>query len=457
MSTFTFNYNGQPIKISGPPGATEAQARAIFQQQVNSGALVGLQSGDRIGSAQQAVGGVPGAGAALEQAASGVPGSTRGALGTAFSTVGKSFVSAGIGQTPVAAQLLKNITQSTQGLVPTNGITTADFAKTEPALTPIQGLSTNDVRATVAQAAAISGQAPAQVTNDGVGRYSLDGAQLERAGLIKPGTVNTYLASNTNSLTDVVKSPTVWTGKDGINSLDSFLSSPRAQSTAQQNLMSSGLSTVQQLGIPVASLPAKALGGLSLNAARSPEQTMAWAQGQLPADAKAQFDAAARDGAFAVGTADQKLNNAMTQQAPPGEAENTVNRQTLDAASTRVVGNDKIPSTQYTKRPLDLQLLELKVAEDDKNLAQQELILAETKQYVTASTAAQGISILETAQGIVGNIKTRALGYEREANALNSQTPGVADALLTKISTLKSEAFDLVLKIKAAIEKLKTL
>jgi hypothetical protein len=176
---------------------------------------------------------------------------------------------------------------------------------------------------------------------------------LERAGLIKPGTVSTYLASNANSLTDVVKSPTVWTGKGGVNSLDDFLSNPKAQSSTQQGLMSSGLSTVKALGIPVAALPAKALGGLSLNAAKSPAQTVEWAQGKLPPGAQAQFDTAARDGAFAVGTADQKLNDAMTQQAPPGEAENTVNRQTLDAAATRIVGNNKIPSFKYGSEDRD--------------------------------------------------------------------------------------------------------
>jgi len=353
MSTFTFNFNGLPIKISGPPGATEAQARAIFQKQADSGALVGLKSGDVIGARQQALNGVPGAGAAAGQAASGVPGSTTGALGTAFNTVGKTFASSTASSTSTAVRLLSTINKSTRGAAPTNGITTADFAKTDTALGPIQGLGTNDVRATVAQAAATSGQSATTVSNNGVGTYALDGPQLERAGLIKPGTVSTYLASNANSLTDVVKSPTVWTGKGGVNSLDDFLSNPKAQSSTQQGLMSSGLSTVKALGIPVAALSAKALGGLSLNAAKSPAQTVEWAQGKLPPGAQAQFDTAARDGAFAVGTADQKLNDAMTQQAPPGEAENTVNRQTLDAAATRIVGNNKIPSFKYGSEDRD--------------------------------------------------------------------------------------------------------
>lgn len=348
MSTFTFDFNGKKIEIAGPPGATEAQARAVFQQQVDSGALVGLKSGDVIGAAQQALNKVPGASAALGQALSGVPGSTTGATGTAFNTAGKSFASSISGITDVAKQTFSGITKSIGSLAPTNGITTADFAKTASSLLPIQGLGSIDVRAAVAQASTLSGQLPTAFTNaGGVGQFGFNGTQLETAGLLKPGTVSTFLAGSTNQLTDVLKSPAVWTGKGGINNLDSLLSSPSAQSLTQQNLMSSGLASVKQLGIPVDSLSTKALGGLSLNAAKSPAETLDWAKGQLPPDAQAQFDAAARDGAFAIGTAQQKLNDAMTQQAPPGEAENTVDRQTLDAATTRIFGNNKIPSFKY--------------------------------------------------------------------------------------------------------------
>ena len=354
MSTYKFDYNGKAIEVVGPPGTTEAQARAVFQQQVSSGALVGLKTGDAISAAYQASKGVLGSTAAVGQAVSGVPGSTNGALGPAFSTTGKSSVSAGSGTTDIATQTLSNINNSTLKGVPTNGITTADFAKTAPTMSSIQTLGPTQVRATVAQAATSSGQSADQITDSGgVGQFGFSGTQLETAGLIKPGTVGTYLTNDSNSLTDVLKSPAVWTGKDGINSLDGFLSNPSVQNTTQQSLMSSGLSAVQQLGIPIAALSSKALGGLSLNAAKSPAQTLNWAQGKLPPDAQAQFDATARDGAFAIGTADQKFNDAMTQQAPPGEAENTVDRQTLDAATTRIFGNAKIPSFKYGSEDRD--------------------------------------------------------------------------------------------------------
>jgi hypothetical protein len=41
----------------------------------------------------------------------------------------------------------------------------------------------------------------------------------------------------------------------------------------------------------------------------------------------------------------------VLQLAPPGESENTVDRATLDAAVTRIFGNDKIPDLNYGTAP----------------------------------------------------------------------------------------------------------
>lgn len=348
MSIFTFDFNGKKFDVQGPPGATEAQARAVFAQQSSTGALAGLKSGDIVNAATQAAGGLTGAVGQVGQTLSGTPGSTTGALGTSFSTIGKSFASSLNSYNSVAKDSLTGISKVLSGTPVTNGITTSDFAKQASALVPIQGLNTVDVRASLAQAAAISGQSVDQISNTaGVGKFGFNATQLESAGLLKPGTASTFLASGANDLTTVLKSPAVWTGRGGINNLDSLLTNPAAQNLTQQNLMSSGLASIKQLGVPVDQLSAKALGGLSLNAAKSPAATLAGLQNKLPADAQSTFNTVLKDGAFAIGVAEQKLNDAMTQVAPPGEAENTVNRETLDAAVTRVFGNDKIPSLDY--------------------------------------------------------------------------------------------------------------
>jgi hypothetical protein len=406
MSIFNFDLGGKKFEIQGPPGATEAQARAIFDQQAKTGALVGLNSGDILNAAKQAEGGLAAATGQISQALSGVPGAPGGSLGTAFSTAGKEFSSALSSATSVAQQTLSGITKSISGTPVTNGINLADFSKQVPSLTSISGMSGIDVRAAMSQASTLVGQTSTQFSNAlGVGKFGFDATQLESAGLLKTGTVSSYLTQGVNSLTSVLKSPAVWTGKDGINNLDSLLGNPTAQNSTQQNLMSSGLNAVKQLGIPIDKLDPKALAGVSLNAAKSPADALAWAKGELPADLKSQFDTVAKDASFAVDFAEQKINDAIAQLAPPGEAEDTVDRATLDAAVTRIFGNDKIPSLDYggpvpPPGPLFAENKKLKglVAEQQaklSNLATQE---------VTAKTAATLIAQYEAIMKYLNNV-----------------------------------------------------
>jgi len=254
-----------------------------------------------------------------------------------------------------------------------------------------------------------------------------------------------------------LKSPAVWTGAGGVTGLDSFLSNPKAQNLTQQNLMSSGLAAASALGLPTDLLGAGDVGGISAVFSKDTAEGAAWIKGQLPPNKQADFDAKFNEAKFAVNTAEQKLNDAVLQQAPPGQAEDTVNRVTVDAASTRVVGNDKVPEVQYKKDPIDLRILVLNVDSAADRVTEQTYVLTETRAAVRASTAAQGISILTTSESIITDLKSALLRYEREAIAINRGTPGAADAQLARIVTLKDEAFDLLVKIKQTIDKLKTL
>lgn len=348
MSTFTFTRLGKVFKVQGPPGSTEAQALAVFDQQYKTGTLVGLDAGDVINAGWQAAGGVPGATGVVGQKLSGVPGSTVGATGTAFSIAGKSFVSSAEESTSIGRSTASRVSRVYSTPV-TSGITTADFATTAPALSSMAGLSTTDVRATVASVSASVGQSYIDVSDSlGCGKYGFSAVQLESAGYLKPGTAGTYLNQGANSLTTVLTSPAVWTGKDGIDSLDTFLSNPAVQELTQQTLMSSGLASAATLGVPISSLGTKDTAGMAANFAKSPAAAADWIQGRLSAADQESFDQRFKNAQFAVGSAELKMNDALLQQTPPDEAVDTVNRATLAAATARVVGNDKIPSVEYT-------------------------------------------------------------------------------------------------------------
>jgi hypothetical protein len=341
---------------------TREQAFELFKKQANTGGLDGFNPGDILSAQTQAADGLASAQAELQQSFAGFPGTDKGVQNQFASAAESAKQSIAAGNTGSLQSRITNgggILQQTGakigslfGTPVTNGITTSDFAKTATALVPMAGLSTTDVRATMASVGASTGQDFSQVTNSvGCGKYGFDATQLESAGLLKPGTASSFLSNNNNTLTDVLKSPAVWTGKGGINNLDSLLSNPAAQNLTQQNLMSNGLSVAGSLGVPINSLKPKDLGGVASIFSKSGAAGADWIKGQLPADKQADFDQQWKNAQFAVGSADEKFNDAMLQQAPPGEATDTVNRETLTAALGRVFGNDKIPSVNYDGPP----------------------------------------------------------------------------------------------------------
>jgi hypothetical protein len=397
--------NGLPetFKIKGPPGMTYEQAKAVFDQQVNSGGLVGFKVGDTASAATQAAAGLASAQSQLTQGlaslSSKLPAGTNlnsltasiGALGqgagtqvasalrggaaafnslttgaggaTAAISAALSGTGAGVSLPSTSAitgaltgaaarvgSLASTAVGTISGLIkgtPTSGINVADFAKQGPALTGLGSMSLPDVTSTLAQASKLVGQSADTISNAaGAGKFGLDASQLERWGLVKPGTAATFLAQGGNDLTSVLKSPTVWTGRDGVKSLDGLLGNEGLQNKIQQGLMTSGVADLKSLGIPTDKLTPQALSGLATNAAKSVPDTLNWAKNTpgLPADIKSKFDAAAVNGAFAVNLAQTKIDPSMLQEYTPLAAEDTVNTATLEAAAKRIVGNAKVPS-----------------------------------------------------------------------------------------------------------------
>jgi hypothetical protein len=151
----------------------------------------------------------------------------------------------------------------------------------------------------------------------------------------------------------------VWTGKDGITSLGSLTSNPAKQESILQDLMSKGVNDLAAVGVPVKSLSPQGLAGTALNAAKSVPGTEAFLKGlPIPNDPtgalKAEFEKNVRDGAFAVNLAEGKLPDAFKEIEFPIPADNTVNRETLNAAMSRIVGNNKVPIPNYG--PIDRAL-----------------------------------------------------------------------------------------------------
>jgi hypothetical protein len=448
MSQFTFidPETGKEFIVKGPGGLTESQAAEIFAQQKDKGSLVGLKPGDILSAAKQAAAGLGSAIAQVEQAAAGIAGGVSGALGgainqaqslatglTSATSLSTGLAGAVGSAKSLADKTLSGISNATKGLAVPNGIDVANFAKQATALVPIKGLSVPDVTATLAQASKLVGQGARTLSNAGAGKYGLDCKQLELAGVVKPGTAAKYLSSGVNDLTSVLSSPTVWTGKDGIGSVDSLLSSIPSQDKIQQTLMTTGLSSVQSLGIPIDSLDPNKLAGTALNAAKSAKDTLAWAAGSASTAVKSAFDTVARGAEFAVDFAKDKIDSAMSGEAIPVPASNTVDRKTLNAAVTRIVGNKKIPSVSFEEPiPSASELLDSASGLLAQAQSSASGLLAQA-QAAAGSAVSGATSALSQAQAAAGSAVAGATsGSSRsivaEANARDAATKKVMAA-----------------------------
>jgi hypothetical protein len=451
MSKFTFTnpVNGQVIEVDGPPALTEAQAQQIFKQQLDAGSLVGLKPGNEINAVSQLAGGLLSAAAQTTQAL--LPQtSTLFNQGTQLATNAATAAAAGVNDA------IKNI-------VPSNPINVADLAKQASSLMPMQGLSQLDVRAAMSQASKLVGQASTIVSNElGAGKFGFDAQQLERAGVLKPGTFSTYLAAGTANLTSVLNSPAVWTGVNGVTNVDKLLSSVPTQNLIQQDLMSQGLAGVKDLGVSLDKLGESAKAGLALNASKSIADAASWAKDlPLPAEVKNTFDKIARDGAFAVDLSNTTANDAVRQEEPANPAIDTADRQTINAAVTRVTGNDKIPPVDFQSIPATeivataLLTLNINVESLAKNryaeLNARTVDLVPLSERARATTNVSNIaSLIQSWEDLLADysaLSGEILALQRQSQALEART-GKTMAGAANLENIAS-------KIPAAVEIVK--
>ena len=410
MAEFSFtSSDGKPFSIKGPEGLTRDQAEAIFKKQDSTGSLVGFKPGDSLSAASQAADGLASAQAALQQAQGGLAGALGsvgsvaplGSIGTALGAAGgalggslaataagltaaigpavsaasgavssaitgavnagKALVNAAVIQGSTAVSSIQNINKTITGFSVTNPINTADFTKVASSVTGtgavsgIGPMSVPEVNGVLAQAKNLVGQASDAVSNSkGLGSFGFDIKQLETAGFVKPG-VAALAAKGASLFATVVKSPAIWTGKDGIKSAGDLLANAGKQSQIQQDLMTKGVAGLGAVGVPVQNLSSQGIAGMALNAAKSLPNAEAFAKGlPIPGDAtgaiQAAFSSAVRDGAFAVNLVNTKIPTTFKEQDIPVPKSDTVNRATLDAASNRVVGDPKIPVPSYANK-----------------------------------------------------------------------------------------------------------
>jgi len=431
---------GRTFKITGSASLTETQAREIFNSQRSAGSLVGLKPGQRLDAASQALGG----------------------LTSAQSQLGALTGDAG----GLSRQALGKVSDLTGNLPVTNGITAADFSLTAPALTGIDQVTPTQVKATLAQAEKLTGQDFSLVTdNKGLGKYGFSVDQLETAGVVKSGTAAKFVAQDANPITDVLKSPSVFTGKNGINSQADLLGSVSKQDLVQTGLMVAGVAGLKSNGVPTQLMGAAALAGSALVAAKGVDGALDWVQGKLPAVPSANLDTLARDGAFAAGFADSKISDAMAQEFPALPAVDTVDRATLNAAAGRVLGNDKIPDLNFSvsslPRPSELQArlgeINSRLATAIEDFGFVSRLNARRRPAAIQSDAVGIYNDIQEVERIVSElyqIKSELLSVQREAEAQDPPASAIVSQVeSSQVASVTAQAEALLEKIRQQAER----
>jgi hypothetical protein len=372
--------------------------------------------------------------AAAGQALTGAAGSIGSIATTAIGTINKSLASA-----------------------VTDPIGIANFAKEIPALASLGSLNTGAVTGVLAQAKNLVGQASNVLTSEkGLGAFGLGAEQLEKAGIIKPGLAK-LVTSGASSITNLLKSPAAFTGKDGIKSATDLLSNPAKQAGIQQDLMAQGVAGLKALGVPTDLLSPQGLAGTALNAAKSIPGAAAFLKGlPIPNDPAgaltAAFNANVRDGAFAANLSLTKIPPAFKAIVTPVTAADTVDRDTVNAASARVVGNPKVPEPNYGPAKPDPSAAGRAESEIKRLAAEIADLIAATAQELATLDA--NISVLEN-QSTITEAQWEAVNAERAAivKKYNLSAPAAAAAFNEVFNSAPQDVREQYLALGRLIQK----
>jgi hypothetical protein len=203
--------------------------------------------------------------------------------------------------------------------------------------------------------------------------------------------------------------------------------------------MKKGLDALKAFGIPTDLLSSAGAAGAALNAAIDPAAAAAFLKNipGIGGDLADKFLANTRDGAFAADLV-KKIPPAFKAEQIPIPTANTVNRDTVTAAVTRVLGNPKIPEPNYGPAEPPPGRDEAITATIKRVATELAALIASYNQELTALNA--NITSLEGRQTIT-DAEWEAVNAERIAisKRFNAVVPQLNAELTEAINTASEE------------------
>jgi hypothetical protein len=232
MSQFTYTLpSGAEFVVRGPAGASQAEADKIFYEQVAAGSFVGYDSGQTLTSTATQI--------------------------TKFELSRLDRGTAGV-DTPTVLAIIQGLPviagiPNLSNVPITNPINESDIVNIKgddlgpDTVGPLDSYQTQKL---LAQIANLVDQESDQLSvSKGIGRYGFTAYALEEAGYVKPGTSLRFFAIEPEDFVTVMSSPSVWTGRDGVYSLNDLLSDTLLQNRIQVQLMQQGYEQLLEAGV----------------------------------------------------------------------------------------------------------------------------------------------------------------------------------------------------------------
>lgn len=235
-----------------------------------------------------------------------------------------------------------------------DSISVEDYENQNPATVSVGSIEPDQVTGMLAQASREVPQESFEISNEyGVGKYGFSAEQLEAAGYLKPGTVEFYLSDGTATTTEILSSPSVWTGQAGVTSAAALLVDPNLQDAVQSDLYQTSLQNLRSAGIVTGQEdPAKLAGLVQAGSKYGATTVKSWVNGTIDnAPLVDNINKLVRGGQYAVNLANQKISEAIKGYSTvPLGSTNTVNRTSIDNAVSDIIGNAKVPTPSFSNQ-----------------------------------------------------------------------------------------------------------
>ena len=327
----------------------------------------------------------------------------------------------------------------------------------------------------------------------GIGTYGFTPAMLQTAGFLKPGTLDQLqavtagtptsadiaeatrinkqggnttpeLVAQSRKATQMLTSPTMWTGLAGVNNLTSLLGNDKLQNTTQQTLMATTFNGLKTSGQVLGTEPPQDLGPIVQAATTYGVGAVdQFIKGTAPADATTNISNTIKSAQYSTSFVTDKLGSFAGFATVAASVVNTVNRAGVDSAVKTALNDAKIPSPEF--KPVDRPA-------DPINPYQSYVDKLQTavNQYgalVDTTTAQLNLIYTEAARLDASVIVTKAqvtaieTRYRSVIQNYNSQNDKLSSAVNTEYSAipslLKAEADSTILTLNRTISLLQGL